>query len=182
MTPTLQHLPISPLSIDALTRDYWGQYDAYAIAQLAPLAYEECFQPKLYKAPAEANELIPAHGYAAYGLSITPGSIIYGFYLPALLNTNAPPQWNVQITDESLVRKLWDDPIPSVLIANEKATSLGQLGFPTSGYIGAFPNLLCGPYPVVGKGTFYVELWNPTSSQQRVELVIGVLENVGENY
>lgn len=179
MTPTLQPLPLSPLSMDALTRDYWGQYDAYAIAQLAPLAYEDCFQPKFYKAPAQSNELIPAGGYAAYGLSITPGSLIFGFYLPALLSTNAPPQWNVQITDESLVRKFWDDPIPSLLIGNMKPMYLSQLAFPSAGYAGSFPNLLPVPYPVVGRGTFYVELWNPTAAQQRVELVIGVLENVG---
>lgn len=178
MTP--QPLPISPLSLDALTRDYWGHYDAYAIAQLAPLAYEPCYQPKLYKAPAEAQELIAGKGYAAYGLAITPGSLIYGFYLPAQLSSSAPPQWNVQIKDESLDRKFWDDPIPSVLIGNFKPTYLGQLGFPTAGYVGSFPNLLCAPYPVVGKGIFFVELWNPTASQQRVELVIGVLENVGE--
>lgn len=179
MTPAHQ-LPISPLSLDALTRDYWGFYDAYAIAQLAPLAYEDCFQPKFYKAPAGPQELIPAKGYQPFGLSITPGSLIFGFYLPALLSTNAPAQWNVQIKDESLNRRFWDDPIPSVLIANLKPTSLGQLTFPAGGYAGSFPNLLCAPYPVVGRGTFYVELWNPTASQQRVELVIGVLENVGE--
>lgn len=175
-----QPLALSPLSLDAFTRDYWGHYDAYAIAQLAPLAYERCYQPKLYKAPAEAQELIAGKGYAAYGLSITPGSLIYGFYLPSLLSTNAPLQWNVQIKDESLDRHFWDDPIPSVLIGNLKPTFLGQLGYPTSGTLGCFPNLLCCPYPVVGKGTFYVELWNPTANQQRVELVIGVLENIGE--
>ncbi len=180
MTPTLQPLPISPLSLDALTRDYWGQYDAYAIAQLAPLAYEDCYQPKLYKAPAQADELIPAGGYKAYGLSITPGSLIYGFYLPALLSTNAPPQWNVWIKDESLDRYLWDAPIPSVLIGNFKITYLSQLAFPSTGAGGSFPNLLNRPYPVVGTGTFYIELWNPTAAQQRVELVIGVLENVGD--
>jgi len=181
MTPFPKPLPISPLSLDTLTRDYWGHYDAYAIAQLAPLQYEDCYQPKFYKAPAEAQELIPAKGYAAYGLAITPGSLIYGFFLPALLSTNVPEQWNVQITDESLNRKFWDAPIPSVLIANLKATYLGQLGYQNSsnGYIGAFPNLLCCPYPVVGKGTFYVQLWNPTTSQQRVEIVLGVLENIG---
>lgn len=180
MTPTVKPLPISPLSIDALTRDYWGHYDAYAIAQLAPLAYEPCYQPKLYKAPAQAQESIAAKGYAAYGLSITPGSIIYGFYLPALLSSSAPPQWNVQIKDESLNRKFWDDPIPSVLIANFKPNYLGQLPFPATGNAGSFPNLLQSPHPVVGKGTFYVELWNPTASAQRVQLVIGVLENIGE--
>lgn len=183
MTPT-RELPLSPLSLDTLTRDYWGQFDAYAIAQLAPLAYEDCFQPKLYKAPAQAQELIAGYGYATYGLTVTPGSLIYGFYLPALFSTDQPAQWNVQITDRNLSvngksRKFWDAPIPSILIANEKSTYLSQLAYPTAGFGGSFPNLLVCPYPVVGTGAFDVELWNPTQNQQRVELIIGVLENVG---
>ena len=180
--PTVKVLPICPLSADTLTRDLWGQYDAYAIAQLAPLVREKCFQPKLYKAPAQAQELIPAHGYAAYGLGITPGSIMYGFYVNTVLQTLQPQQWNLQIKDESLDRKFWDHPIPSIFVANYKPTFLGQMKLPGgsrfAGYAASTPNLLCRPYPVVGKGTFYVQLWNPTTTQQRVELVIGVLENI----
>lgn len=180
MSTVPQPLPLSPLSLDALTRDYWGHYDAAAIAQLAPLAYERCFQPKWYKAPAAAQEVVAANGYAAYGLVITPGSILFGFYLPAVLSTNAPPQWNVQITDQVLNRKFWDDPVPSIMVGNFKPTYLSALAFPAGGKCGSFPNLLCAPYPVVGNGLFYVELWETSGSQQRIELVLGVLENVGE--
>jgi hypothetical protein len=179
MSSLAQPLPISPLSIDALTRDYWGHYDASAIAQLAPLAYEPCFQPKWYKAPAAAQEVMAANSYATYGLSITPGSIIFGWYLPALLSTSLPPQWNVQITDQSLNRTFWDDPIPSVFLSNLNPTYLSALAFPTAGKAGSFPSLLNRPYPVVGSGVFYVELWETSGAKQRVELVIGVLENVG---
>ena len=79
--------PISPLSLDCLVRDYYGAFDASAIAQLAPLAESDCYQPKFYRAPALSNELLAAGGYASYGLKITPGAIIYGFYLPNLQNT-----------------------------------------------------------------------------------------------
>lgn len=173
-------IPLSPLSLDTLTRDLWGQFDSYAIAQLAPLARENCFQPKLYKSPAQAQEVIPAHGYAAYGLGITPGSIIYGFYVPILFSTLQPLQWNLQIKDESLDRLFWDHPIPSILIANGKPTFLGQLPYVDggNGYSASFPYLLPRPYPVVGKGMFYVQQWNPTNFAQRIELVIGVFENI----
>lgn len=177
---TARVLPLSPLSLDTLTRDLWGQYDTYAIAQLAPLAREDCYQPKLYKAPAQAQELFPAFGYAAYGLGITPGSIIYGFYVPTLFSTGQPQQFNLQIKDESLDRKFWDHPIPAIMIGSFKPCFLGQLSFYDGGqgYGASFPYLLPRPYPVVGKGTFYVQIWNPLSGQQRIELIIGVFENI----
>jgi hypothetical protein len=171
-------LPISPLSLDQFTRDLWGEYDAAAISQLAPLAAEACYQPKFYKSPATANEIVPGFGYISHGLEITPGSIIYGFYLPGVVSTSAPPQWNVQITDSSLNHKFWDDPIPSFLIGSFKPCYLSALAFPAGGQIGSFPNLLNAPHPVVGNGLFLVELWETSGSQQRIELVIGVLEVV----
>ena len=51
-------IPISPLELDPLTRSYWGQWDAYSIGQLAPLAKNQCYKPKFYKAPASQDELI----------------------------------------------------------------------------------------------------------------------------
>ena len=41
----------SPLSLDQLTRDIWGAYDPIVIAQLAPLAAENCYQPRFTKVP-----------------------------------------------------------------------------------------------------------------------------------
>jgi hypothetical protein len=111
MTPTL---PISPLSLADLVRDLWGNYDAAAIAQLAPLAYESCYQPKFYKAPDLQNEVFAANSYYPYGLKITPGSIIYGIHLPASLSTSQAPRFNVQVTDVSLNHQWWDEPLPVV--------------------------------------------------------------------
>ena len=107
-------IPISPLELDPLTRSYWGQWDAYTIGQLAPLAKNQCYKPKFYKAPASGDELIGAYQYATYGLRIPPGDIIFGFYCPALVSSAAAPAYNLQITDSALDHKFWDEPIPDV--------------------------------------------------------------------
>ena len=174
------NLPISPLSLDALTRDTWGSFDAAAIRQLAPLADEPCYRPKLYKSPASPAEIMAVNSYVSHGLKITPGSLIYGFYLPTQLVLTGgtavaaltPPQFNVQITDTSLGHKFFDEPVPSLFLANFKPTYYAAV----LTMAGSFPNLLCAPYPVVGSGLFLVELWNTAGVQQRVELVIGTLE------
>lgn len=177
-------IPISPLQLDPLTRDYYAHWDAYAIGQLAPLARrKDCYQPKFYKAPATSDELILANQYAAYGLHITPGSIIFGFYCPALVSTSLPPAYNVQITDKSLEHKFWDEPIPSIFLGNYKPTYLTADPLQSAGLIASFPSLLSAPHPVVGDGLFLLEFWDttggtngPAGSAQRIELVIGVLE------
>lgn len=169
-------LPIGPLSLDPLTRDLWGSYDAAIIAQLAPLAHNECYKPKIYRAPAVSAEVIAANSYVSYGMMITPGSLIYGYYLPPSSPTTAlPGQFNVQVTDKSLKLCWWDQPIPSYFLANAK---LGYLSA-SQNVVSAFPNLLCAPYPVTGNGLFLVEFWETSGAQQRIELVFGVLEATG---
>lgn len=171
--------PISPLSLDCLTRDNYGAFDASIIAQLAPLAHNACYQPKIYRAPALSNEVLPANGYASYGLKITPGAIIYGFFLPPNFNVfPLPSKFNVQITDQSLKMKWFDEPIPSYFLANCKLSCANLQNAITT--ISSFPNLLDNPYPVVGTGLFLVELWETSGSQQRIELVFGVFEPIGE--
>ena len=168
-------LALSPLQLDALTRDYYGHYDAFVISQLAALASSDCYQPKFYKAPASTDELIPAGGTANYGLKITPGSLIYGFYLPALMSTLLPLPFSVQITDSSLRHSLWDEPVPSIFLANFKPTGLSANPLLAAGGIFAYPSLLCTPMPITGDGLSMVNLWN-TGSLARIELIIGVLE------
>ena len=171
--------PVSPLSLDCLTRDYYGAFDASIIAQLAPLAENDCYQPKFYRAPALSNEVIPANGYASYGLKITPGSIIYGFYLsPSAGLFPLPKAFNVQITDQSLKSKWFDEPIPSYFLANAKPTQIQVLW--TTNYFGSACAFLDAPYPVVGNGLFLVELWETSGNAQRIELVFGVLEPIGD--
>ena len=170
--------PISPLSLDPLTRDLWGQYDASAIQQYAPFYGDNCYAPKFYKAPNTQQEVFPAGGYVAFGLRITPGSVIFGFYLPMVPNTgslpaSAPPKFTVQITDWSLKHQWFDTPLASIFLSNYKPTQQGN-GFSGAG---SFPNLLEAPYPVVGKGNFQVEIQSTDFvNTQRIELVFGVME------
>lgn len=168
--------PISPLSLDSQTRDYSGAFDATIIAQLAPLAEHTCYQPKLYRAPALSNEVLPANGYASYGLKITPGSLIYAFFLPPAQSSVLPGAFNVQIRDESLKQNWFDQPVPSYFLANCKPTFVNN----SQNVIGSAPNFLVAPYPVVGNGLFLVEIWETGGTQQRIELVFGVLEPIGE--
>lgn len=169
-------LPISPLSLDCLTRDYAGSFDAAILAQLAPLCEEGCYLPKLYRAPAVANSLFAAKQFVSYGLKITPGAIIWGIYLPPSSPTsNLPGAFNVQIRDQSLKHDWFSQPIPSYFLANNKPSYLavGQ------NVIGSGPAFLDGPYPVVGNGLFLVEIWETSNAVQRIELVFGVLEPQG---
>jgi hypothetical protein len=170
--------PISPLSLDCLTRDYFGAFDAAAIAQIAPLCEQDCYQPKFYRAPALSNEVIAANGYASYGLKITPGAIIYGFFLPPdLLHAGMfPALFNAQIRDQSLKHNWYDQPVPSYFLGNYKPTYLANF----AAVVGSAPCFLDAPYPVVGNGLFLVEIWETSGTQQRIELVFGVLEPIGE--
>jgi hypothetical protein len=162
---------VSPLSLDQLTRDTWGSYDPLVIAQLAPLAGLSCYTMKLYKSPDSINERMEVGQYVQHGLKITPGSLIFGTYLPALASTLLPPEFNCQITDTSMEVEWFDEAVPSVFLSNYKPVYLD----PYQELTGSFPNLLDSCWPVVGNGLFMIEFWNGPVAQ-RVELVFGVLE------
>lgn len=171
---------VSPLSLNQLTRDYWGQYDPAVIAQLAQLAADPCYSVKFYKAPADNQEVFAAYGYCTYGMRITPGSLIFGFYLPCLVATDdvtlsVPPAFTVQIVDLSLEHKFWDEPAASIFLANFKPTYQSAVTL----NMGSFPNLLRAPHPVVGSGLFDVKIQETSGEPQRIELVLGVLEACG---
>jgi hypothetical protein len=169
----MRAVPVSPLSINQLTRDYWGQYDAAIIAQLAQLASDPCYQIKFYKVPSDDQEVLPAFGYVTCGLRITPGSIIFGFYNPMLSPSLVPMQpYTVQCTDVSLGHTWWDDPIGTVFLCNFKPTYQSN----ETNNQGSFPNLLCAPYPVVGTGQFDFEIQETSGSPQRIQSVLGALE------
>jgi hypothetical protein len=159
---------VTTLSLDPFTRDLWGEFDAYARAQLSALAYDPCFKPKFYTAPdLKSNNLggttpgVPGVGsqasYVEYGLSITPGGLIVGSFL----FSTAPTSFLVQIEDVSLDHKLYDQPVPAIFLANAK---------------GDFPNLWSTPHPVVGSGLFRCEFWNQLTTPQLIFLVLAVLE------
>ena len=167
---------ISPLSLDCLTRDYFGCFDASIFAQLAPLCETDCYKPKLYRAPAVADSLFAANQFVSYGLKITPGSIIWSIYSPPSSPTsNLPGAFNIQIRDQSLKNDWFDQPVPSYFISNNKPSYLavGQ------NVIGSAPSCLDAPYPVVGSGLFRIEIWESSGAAQRIEIVFGVLEPIG---
>jgi hypothetical protein len=184
----MKQIPMSPLSLNQLTRDYWGQYDPAIIAQLAALANDPCYSIKFYKAPADDQELFAAYGFVTDGIRITPGSVIFGYYLPAVVNTenpviSAPGAFTVQITDVSVEHKFWDQAVASIMLSNHKPTyqsAIASASAPAGVLnMGGFPNLLCAPHPVVGSGQFDIEIQETSGSAQRIELVLGVLEVCG---
>jgi hypothetical protein len=158
---------ITTFSLHPTFRDYWGNFDAYAVDQLAPAVHDPCFMPKWYKAPDDNREVVPAKKDLMATLEITPGSLILGYWhnlttgVGGTSGLGAGVGYLVQIEDVSLCHKLQSDPVPDYMLGN---------------YNGGFPNLLCAPYPVVGSGRFNVHFWNPTSSALRCQLVFGVLE------
>lgn len=158
---------ITPFSLHPTFRDYWGNFNAYAVDQLAPAIYEPCYRPKFYKAPDDNRELIPAYSDLEASLEITPGSMIIGFYhnlttgVGGTSGLGAGVGYLVQVKDESLCHYLQRQPVPDYFLGN---------------YDAGFPNLLCAPYPVTGNGRFSIHFWNPTSATLRCELVFGVLE------
>ena len=176
-------LPIGPLSLDAMTRDTWGIYDPLVIAKLAPAAQQPCYQHKFYKSPLTPQEVLPPFGFVTQTLRITPGSLLYGIYLPSLLSSNPAfqaPFWNIQITDKSGTEdyNLFDQPIPAFFLANARVTYQTNLPFPNPGQYGSSPNLLAEPYPITGNGLLLIQLWETSGHTQRVEAVFGVLELV----
>jgi hypothetical protein len=184
----MKQLPISPLALNQLTREYWGQFDPAVMAQLAALANDPCYQFKLYKSPADDQELFAAYGFVTHGLRITPGSLIYGYYLPAIVNLegstlSAPGAFTVQITDVSLGHKFFDQAVSSRLVANFKPTYQSNetsASAPAGGLnMGSFPHLIVAPHPVVGSGQFDVEIQETSGAAQRIQFVIGVLEACG---
>lgn len=157
---------VTPLQIDTFTRDLWGNFDPLAIAQLAPLVASACYKPKIYVGLDTLSQSIPANGYASYGLNITPGSLIYGFYMGL---PQDPSPWNIQITDTARGKKLWTSPVSQVFLSSNGGGTGEEANYPC---------LLEAPYPVIGKGVFQVEVWNQLAATQSVVPLIGVMELV----
>jgi hypothetical protein len=151
---------VTPLELDSYTRDLWQEYDALAIAQIAPLAYDKCYKPKIVVGLDSQAQLVQPLGYASAGIRIRPGSIIFGFLFGS--QYGGTPLFNFQLTDMELNHELFSEPISQSFLINQK----GQNYF----------NLLTSPYPVVGKGRFLFEVWNQLSEVQTIIPLVGTLE------
>lgn len=172
-------ISISPLQLSQMARDVWGSFDPLIMAKLAPLAQERCYQHKFYKTPLSSQELVPAFGFITQALQLTPGSIFYGIYLPGLGGTFQAPFWNLQITDKSGPHDydLFDQPLPAYVLANSRVTYQSGANFPlSSGQYGSDPYFLAQPYPITGNGLLLTQIWETSGAQQRIEIVLGVLE------
>lgn len=156
---------VNSLSLYPFYRDTWGGFDAAALQQLNPLAYDPCYVPKYYKAPDDPDEVLAAGAYLKFGLEISPGSLIWGaFHLPATGGFDVPGfVW--KMTDLNLNIETMDQPMPDWFFC----------GANTSGP-GFFPWLLNAPYPVVGKGLFDIEFWNNSGGALRCNMIFGVAE------
>ena len=152
---------LPPLWLNPFTREQWGEYDAYALAQIEAPMLDDCYTPKIYKSPDITQELLSATGAGAYvehGLSITPGSLLLGWYFPGPVGQ---VQANVQITDVGMDHKFFSDPVPWAYLNNQKPF---------------MPNLIRQAYPIVDPGRLVVEFWNTSGEQLRVQLCFAVLE------
>lgn len=151
---------VTPLQLDSYTRDLWQEYDALAIAQLAPLAFDHCYKPKIIVALDTQAQVIQPLGYSSAGIRMRPGSIIFGFLFG---NQYAgTPQFNFQMTDMELRHEFFSEPISQSFLINQKGKN--------------YFNLSTSPYPVVGKGRFLFEVWNQLATVLTVLPLIGTLE------
>lgn len=151
---------VTPLQIDSYTRDLDGEYDAYAIAQLAPLAYDSCYRPRLVVGLDSQSQLVAASSSVQYGMHVQPGSLIYGMVVGSDYGPAA--NWSMWVTDLNMGLHMTSDPIAQTFLVNFKGNN--------------YPYLFRAPRPVVGDGSFLVEVWNQLTTPQFISPVFGVLE------
>ena len=148
-------------------RDVWGNYDAAVIPRLAPLDHNSCYRPKFYNAPDVSLQRIAAGDSIRYTLTVSPGSLIYGFSSPM-----PDALFAFQMTDIATGHEFWDQPVSNIFLSN-------QNGLVDSNFqLASYPTLLCAPYPVVGEGRFKVEMWanKPNREPVRCAVIVWVAE------
>ena len=141
-------------------RDTWGFWDSCVMPMLAPLDHNSCYRPKFYNAPDITLQVLNPGQYQRYTLSITPGSLIWGW-----IQGDLSPLFTFMLTDVSTGHRFWDTPVSNVFLSN-----------PNGGY----PSLLTAVHPVVGNGMFRADLWAnaQNSGAARCSVIIGVAEVV----
>jgi hypothetical protein len=155
---------ISPFRLHQQYRDFWGEPQPYAIAEIDSILESGCYRPRWYHAPDTIKEAvgIAPNGYLQYVLSIPAGSFILGW---SHLSFNAMV---VQITDVRLEHKFFSQPVPEWYFA--------QPGLGTDTLTKQL-RALVKPYPVVPPGQFMVEFWNQSAVQNtRAQITLFVAE------
>ena len=153
---------ITPLQLDASWRDYWGQFNPPAAAQMQPLELSDCYRPRIVLCPDSAHQIVPQAGKIEYAFSLKPGSLIWGL----LLSDDASTA--LQLTDVNLGHKFFQEPI------SEELLTLQQDGLGSTVVVDDFPRytLLTCPHPVVGDGLFMFEAWATIGIRVQVLLLV----------
>lgn len=154
---------ITPLQLDAAWRDYWGQYNPPAAAQMQPLELSNCYRPRIVLCPDNAHQIVPQSGKIEYAFSLKPGSLVWGMLLSASASSTA-----LQLTDINMGHKFFQEPI------TENLLTLLAIGGPPLTTIDDFPAyvLLPCPHPVVGDGLFMFEAWTTIGLRVQVCLLV----------
>lgn len=139
------------------SRDIWGRWTPPAVENLSWLNSVDCFRPRHFIAPNEANRNIPASGYLVSTFALVPGSWWVG-----LAEVNADVL-DFQVTDLTTNYQFFSSPTSCSLAATNG-------GF-------CSPYWLPEPYMIHGPALLRVELWNNTTSPTvNSQLVLFVIE------
>lgn len=153
---------ITPLQLDIAWRDWWGQFNPPAAAQMQPIELATCYRPRIVLCPDSAHQIVPQSGKVEFAFSLKPGSLVWGM----LLSVQAGSA--LQITDVNMGHKFFQEPIGENLLA------LNQTGVGSLVTIDDFPPyiLLPCPHPVVGDGLFMFEAWATIGVRVQVMLLV----------
>jgi hypothetical protein len=140
-------------------RDYWGRWTPPAIQNLGWLNAVDCFRPKLFIGPLEADDNVAASGYIIVTFALVPGSWFVG-----LSEVNAATL-DFQITDLTTNYQFFSSPMSAGLMAT--AGGFSQ------------PFWLPEPYMVQGPALLRLEVWNNTTTPTvESQILLHVIEPV----
>lgn len=155
---------INSLSLYPFYRETWGYFDPIAVAQLSPLAYDDCYSTKYYKAPDDDQEVLPVGGYFEYIMEVTPGSLLTHILHRPATGSFDVPGFVFKVTSLDLGIEMFSDPVSDTFVCNNGP--------------GFMPWLLNSAMPSVGNGLFKVEFWNNSGGPLRCNMVFGAQEVV----
>jgi hypothetical protein len=154
-------MSVSSLALTVAWRDYWGMWNPYAEALIAPIELSECHAPRLAILPQLQQQTFDASGKTQYNFHLVPGSLIFGLLVQA---PDTPVA--IQITDVGMGHQFFQEPISADQLQAERFLEIE----------GDMPNylLLPTPHPVVGDGLFSYEAWGQVGTT--FVMALGVAE------
>ena len=138
-------------------RDYWTQWTPPAVQNLNWLNAVDCFRPKLFIGPNEADANVASSGYIIITFALVPGSWLVG-----LSEVNASTL-DFQITDLTTNYQFFASPLSASLMA------------PSGNF--APPFWMPEAYLVQGPALLRLEVWNNTLvATTASQIILHVLE------